>query len=958
MAITRISVRGARQHNLKNIDVEIPRNTLTVITGLSGSGKSSLAFDTIYAEGQRRYVETLSAYARQFLDQMERPDVDSIDGLSPSISIEQKTTSRSPRSTVGTITEIYDYLRLLYSSIGVPHCPNCGKPITRQSAEQIVQRVMSLTPDDRVMIMAPIARGRKGEFKKEMEKLVQHGFSRARVDGELVNLEDDLALDKRKNHTIEVVVDRLLVKPGIEHRLELSVGLAMKLGGGLVLVAVVNGDETLYSSRLACPDCGISVPQLEPRSFSFNSSYGACPECHGLGSRYDLDPAKVIVDWSKPILDGGLGPGSASQNLVRSIQLVVQAYGFDLATPFEKFPDKIQNLLLYGEPQRGGPRERKTGFLGILGYLKQNLESSTSDTYREYLLDFMSATECSVCHGKRLRPESLAVKVNGMSIADFTSLPIARAFDAARKIKLAGRELTIAGRVVHEITERLQFLYDVGLGYLSLGRSASTLSGGEGQRIRLATQIGSKLRGVLYVLDEPSIGLHHRDNGRLLAALENLRDLGNTVLVVEHDEETIRRANYVIDLGPGAGRHGGELVAAGTPAEIMDSPASLTGAYISGRQHIAMLSQRRSPNGKAITILGARENNLKNLDIVFPLGVMTVVTGVSGSGKSTLVNDILYRALAKQLYRSREEAGTHKAITGAELIDKVIRIDQSPIGRTPRSNPATYTGIFAAIRDLYAMLPESRERGYKPGRFSFNVPGGRCEACQGEGQRRIEMNFLPDVYVQCEVCGGRRYNHETLSVHYNGSSIADLLETPVSDVLQILENIPQVKQKLQTLVDVGLGYIHLGQSAVTLSGGEAQRIKLARELGKRQTGKTLYLLDEPTTGLHFDDVRKLLDVLHRLTDLGNTVIIIEHNLDVIRNADWILDLGPEGGEEGGRIVAQGTPEQVARVKKSYTGQALTSYFNGSEINRTAKNGSAKNGSVKSVLAPTGTGGLA
>jgi excinuclease ABC subunit A len=798
------------------------------------------------------------------------------------------------------------------------------------------------------MIMAPIVRGRKGEFKKEMEKLVQHGFSRARVDGELVNLEDDLALDKRKNHTIEVVVDRLLVKPGIEHRLELSVGLAMKLGGGLVLVAVVNGDETLYSSRLACPDCGISVPQLEPRSFSFNSSYGACPECHGLGSRYDLDPGKVIVDWSKPLLDGGLGPGSSSQNLIRSLQLVVLAYGFDLTTPFEKFPDKIQNLLLYGEPQRGG----KTGFLGVLGHLKQNLEASTSDTYREYLLDFMSATECSVCHGKRLRPESLAVKVNGMSIADFTSLPIARALGAARTIKLTGRELTIAGRIAHEITERLQFLHDVGLGYLSLGRSAATLSGGEGQRIRLATQIGSKLRGVLYVLDEPSIGLHHRDNGRLLAALENLRDLGNTVLVVEHDEETIRRADYVIDLGPGAGRHGGELVASGTPAEIMNSPASLTGAYISGRQQIAMLPQRRSPNGKALTVLGARANNLKNLDVVFPLGVMTVVTGVSGSGKSTLVNDILYRALAKQLYRSREEPGTHKAITGAELIDKVIRIDQSPIGRTPRSNPATYTGIFAQVRDLYAMLPESRERGYKPGRFSFNVSGGRCEACQGGGQRRIEMNFLPDVYVQCELCGGRRYNHETLSVHYNGSSIADLLETPVSDVLQILENIPQVKQKLQTLVDVGLGYIHLGQSAVTLSGGEAQRIKLARELGKRQTGKTLYLLDEPTTGLHFDDVRKLLDVLHRLTDLGNTVIIIEHNLDVIRNADWILDLGPEGGEEGGRIVAQGTPEQVARVKKSYTGQALTAYFNGS-----ATNGSARNGSATSVLAPTGTGEL-
>jgi len=949
MAITRISVRGARQHNLKNIDVEIPRNTLTVITGLSGSGKSSLAFDTIYAEGQRRYVETLSAYARQFLDQMERPDVDSIDGLSPSISIEQKTTSRSPRSTVGTITEIYDYLRLLYSSIGVPHCPNCGKPITRQSAEQIVQRVMALAPDDRVMIMAPIVRGRKGEFKKEMEKLVQHGFSRARVDGELVNLEDDLALDKRKNHTIEVVVDRLLVKPGIEHRLELSVGLAMKLGGGLVLVAVVNGDETLYSSRLACPDCGISVPQLEPRSFSFNSSYGACPECHGLGSRYDLDPAKVIVDWSKPLLDGGLGPGSASQNLIRSLHLVIQAYGFDLSTPFEKFPDKIQNLLLNGEPQRGG----KTGFLGILGHLRQNLEASTSDTYREYLLDFMSATECSVCHGKRLRPESLAVKVNGMSIADFTSLPIARALEAARSIKLTGREQTIAGRIAHEITERLEFLHNVGLGYLTLGRSAATLSGGEGQRIRLATQIGSKLRGVLYVLDEPSIGLHHRDNGRLLAALENLRALGNTVLVVEHDEETIRRADYVIDLGPGAGRHGGELVASGTPAEIMNSSASLTGAYIAGRSQIAMLDERRSPNGKAISILGARENNLKNLDVVFPLGIMTVVTGVSGSGKSTLVNDILYRALARQLYRSREEPGAHKSIAGADLIDKVIRIDQSPIGRTPRSNPATYTGIFAAVRDLYAMLPESRERGYKPGRFSFNVSGGRCEACQGEGQRRIEMNFLPDVYVQCEVCGGRRYNHETLSVHYNGSSIADLLEMPVSDALQILENIPQVKQKLQTLVDVGLGYIHLGQSAVTLSGGEAQRIKLARELSKRQTGKTLYLLDEPTTGLHFDDVRKLLDVLHRLTDLGNTVIIIEHNLDVIRNADWILDLGPEGGEEGGRIVAQGTPEQVARVKKSYTGQALTEYFNGSRKNGSPKNGSVKNGSAKNMPAPTG-----
>ena len=922
MGITKISVRGARQHNLKNIDVEIPRNTLTVITGLSGSGKSSLAFDTIYAEGQRRYVETLSAYARQFLDQMERPDVDSIDGLSPSISIEQKTTSRSPRSTVGTITEIYDYLRLLFSSIGTPHCPKCGRAVARQSAEQIVQRVMSLTPEERVMVLAPIVRGRKGEFKKEMEKLVEHGFTRARVDGELVNLEDQISLDKRRNHTIEVVVDRLLVRPGIEHRLELSVGLAMKLAGGLVQVAVVGGEEQLYSERMACPDCGINVPQLEPRSFSFNSAYGACPECHGLGSRYDFDPAKVIVDWSKPLLEGGLGPGSASQNLIHMLQITAAAHGLDLSTPFEKFPERIQNLLLCGEAGKGG----KTGFVGILAYLKRVLQESTSEGYRDFLLDYMSATECPACHGQRLRPESLAVKVNGISIADFTRLPVSRALEVASKIQLTGREAIIAARIVHEIVERLQFLNAVGLGYISLDRSAATLSGGEGQRIRLATQIGSKLRGVLYVLDEPSIGLHHRDNDRLLRSLEQLRDLGNTVLVVEHDEETIRRSDYVIDLGPGAGRHGGELVAHGTPEEIMRAPRSLTGAYISGRAQIEMLPQRRQSIGPGISILGARENNLKNLDVTFPLGVMMVVTGVSGSGKSTLINDILYRALAKTLYRSREQPGAHKAISGAENIDKVIRIDQSPIGRTPRSNPATYTGVFAQIRDLYAMLPESRERGYKPGRFSFNVSGGRCEACQGEGQRRIEMNFLPDVYVLCEVCGGKRYNQETLAVKYNGYSIADLLEMPVSDALPILENIPQVKQKLQTLVDVGLGYIHLGQSSVTLSGGEAQRIKLARELSKRQTGKTLYLLDEPTTGLHFDDVKKLLDVLHRLTDLGNTVIIIEHNLDVIRNADWIIDLGPEGGEDGGRIVAQGTPEQVARNRRSYTGQALAHYF--------------------------------
>lgn len=926
MAISKITVRGARQHNLKNISVEIPRNSFTVITGLSGSGKSSLAFDTIYAEGQRRYVETLSAYTRQFLDQMERPDVDSIDGLSPSISIEQKTTSRSPRSTVGTITEIYDYLRLLYASIGVPHCPQCGKPISRQTAEQIVQRVMQLKPEDRVMVMAPLVRGRKGEFKQELAKLAQHGFVRARIDGELRHLDEeleDIQLDKRKNHTIEVVIDRLLVKPGIEKRLEQSVATAMKLGNGLVQVAVVGGAEQLYSSRMACPDCGIDIPALEPRSFSFNSIYGACRECNGLGSKYDFDPAKVIVDWSKPLLDGALGPGSGSSYLQRMVELVAAAYKLDLATPFEKLPTKVQTLLLYGPEEKEAPR---LGFRGVLGFLKQNMEEATSEGYRDWLLGYMSATTCPACHGRRLRPESLAVKVNGLSIGDFTALPVSRAVTTAGEIVLNDREKLIAGRVLHEIKERLQFLNAVGLGYISLDRSAATLSGGEGQRIRLATQIGSRLRGVLYVLDEPSIGLHHRDNNRLLQALEALRDLGNTVLVVEHDEETIRRADYVIDLGPGAGLNGGALVAAGTPQEITSRPESLTGQYIAGTRAIKARFEPRATNGKGISVLGAHENNLRNIDVTFPLGVITVVTGVSGSGKSTLVNDILYKALARQLYRSREEPGAHKTISGAEHIDKVIRIDQSPIGRTPRSNPATYTGVFTHIRDLYAMLPESRERGYKAGRFSFNVSGGRCEHCQGEGERRIEMNFLPDIYVLCEVCGGKRYNHETLAVKFKDRSIADLLETSVSDALPVLADIPQIRQRLQTLEDVGLGYIKLGQSAVTLSGGEAQRMKLAKELSKRQTGRTLYLLDEPTTGLHFDDVSKLLEVIHRLTDLGNSVIIIEHNLDVIRNADWIIDLGPEGGEDGGRIVGQGTPEQVSKIKKSFTGQALAEHL--------------------------------
>ena len=928
MGLKKIVIRGARQHNLKNISLEIPRNTLTVITGLSGSGKSSLAFDTLYAEGQRRYVESLSAYARQFLDQMERPEVDSVEGLSPSIAIEQKTTTRSPRSTVGTITEIYDYLRVVYSAIGTPHCPNCGKPIARQSSEQIVQAVLSLKPDDRIMVLAPVVRGRKGEYKKELEKFAKEGYVRARVDGKLVSLDEPVALDRRKNHTIEIVVDRLLLKNGIAQRLEQSVETALKLTGGLVTIAVVNGEEHVYSEKLACPDCGISVPQLEPRSFSFNSPYGACTECHGLGSKYEFDPAKVIVDWTKPLFEGGLGPGSGTAALQRTLQIAAAAYHFHLETPFENLPRKTQNLILYGNPSYGGA-SKGLNFLGVLPFLEKNLQESTSDTYREWLTQYMSPAPCTACNERRLRPESLAVKIAGLSIADFTALSLADARAAVDKIrsKLNLRQRKIAGRPLSEIAERIDFLLGVGLGYLTLARSAATLSGGEAQRIRLATQIGSRLRGVLYVLDEPSIGLHARDNGRLLSTLETLRDLGNTVLVVEHDEETIRRANYVIDLGPGAGKAGGNLVASGAPEEIAANPASLTGQYLSGKMHIAVPEKRRSANGKRLSILGARGNNLKNIDVAIPLGLLTVVTGVSGSGKSTLVNDILYRALAAKLYRSREKPGEHRAVLGIEHLDKVIQIDQAPIGRTPRSNPATYTGVFAPIRELFAMLPESRERGYKPGRFSFNVKGGRCEACQGDGQRRIEMNFLPDVYVTCEVCRGKRYNAETLAVRYKGLSISDVLDLPIEDALKVLENIPAIQQKLQTLVDVGLGYVQLGQSATTLSGGEAQRTKLAKELSRRQTGRTLYILDEPTTGLHFDDVKKLLDVLNRLVSLGNTVLIIEHNLDVIKQADWIIDLGPEGGEAGGRVIAQGTPEQVARARKSYTGQILARALN-------------------------------
>ncbi len=940
MGLTKLVIRGARQHNLKNISVEIPRNSLTVITGLSGSGKSSLAFDTIYAEGQRRYVESLSAYARQFLDQMERPEVDVIEGLSPSIAIEQKTTTRSPRSTVGTITEIYDYLRVIYATVGVPHCPNCGKPITRQSSEQIVQSILHgeiCKPDDRIMILAPIVRGRKGAYRKELEKFAQDGYVRVRINGELYQLDELPVIDKRKNHTIEIVIDRLLVKQGIAARLEQSIATALKLASGLVTVAIVGGKEHTFSEKLACPDCGISVPQLEPRSFSFNSPYGACPACNGLGSKYDFDPSKIITDWTRPLFDGGLGPGSGSAILKRTLELGAYAHGFDLETPFEKFPARIQNMLLYGYPPTNGSASGENGsaekkakgekgfrFPGILKFLERNFEESNSDSYREWITQYMSATLCAVCHGKRLRPESLAVKLAHWSLADFTALSLSSARPAVDKIlkQLTERQKEIAARPLEEVAERIDFLLAVGLGYLSLDRSAATLSGGEAQRIRLATQIGSRLRGVLYVLDEPSIGLHARDNARLLGSLEHLRNLGNTVLVVEHDEDTIRRADFVVDLGPGAGNAGGYLVAQGKPQQIEATAESLTGQYLSGAAKIAVPEKRRSPNGKAIQILGASANNLKDVDVTLPLGLLTVVTGVSGSGKSTLVNDILYRALAQKLYRSSEAPASHREILGADQIDKVIEIDQAPIGRTPRSNPATYTGVFAPIRDLFAMLPESRERGYRPGRFSFNVKGGRCEACQGDGLRRIEMNFLPDVYVMCEVCRGRRYNSETLAVRYKGHSISDILNLPSSDALKLLENIPQIQQKLSTLVEVGLGYVTLGQSATTLSGGEAQRIKLARELSKRQTGRTLYILDEPTTGLHFDDVRKLLDVLQRLVDLGNTVLIIEHHLDVIKQADWIIDLGPEGGEGGGRIVAQGPPELVVRAKKSYTGQVL------------------------------------
>ncbi len=953
MAHDWIRVRGARVHNLRNIDVDLPREKLVVITGLSGSGKSSLAFDTIYAEGQRRYVESLSAYARQFLEQMEKPDVDLIEGLSPAISIEQKTTASNPRSTVGTVTEIYDYLRLLFANLGVPHCPNCGREIASQSLERIIDLVMTYPQDERINILAPIVRGRKGEFKKELEALRARGFSKARIDGQFRSLEDDIKLDRRKNHTIEGVVDRLIVRSGIERRLTESIETALQLASDVVVINSLDEGDRLFSRRMACVTCGISVPELSPRAFSFNSPHGACPACQGLGATWDVDPARVVPDASRSLLDGAIAPWvKGDRKLVReALTRLGDAHHIDLETPFAKLPKKQRDLVLFGPPGEAGARRARAttprskrgshapdpfglDFEGVIPNLRRRY-AEASWTVQEELEQYRALRVCAECNGERLKPESRAVRVKGRRVAEYVDLPIAEAREAFGSLKLTDRESIIAGRILKEIQDRLRFLSDVGVGYLTIGRSAATLSGGEGQRIRLATQIGSNLTGVLYVLDEPSIGLHQRDNRALLATLARLRDLGNTVVVVEHDEETIRKADYVVDLGPGAGEHGGRVIFQGLPPELLgtgprpaDAPPapgaleSLTGAYLRGERRIETPASRRPALRGEITIRNAHANNLKHVDVAIPLGTLTAVTGVSGSGKSTLVNEILYKALARKLYRASDDPGAHDRIDGVDLIDKVIEIDQSPIGRTPRSNPATYTGLFTFIRELFAMLPEARQRGFRPGRFSFNVKGGRCEACQGDGVIAIEMHFLPNVYVTCEECKGQRYNRETLEIRYRGKSIADVLDLTVDQALPLLENVPPIAHKLRTLQEVGLGYIELGQSATTLSGGEAQRVKLARELSKRGTGRTLYILDEPTTGLHFEDVRKLLDVLGKLADQGNTVLVIEHNLDVIRTADHVIDLGPEGGAEGGRVIAEGTPEQVARISGSHTGRFL------------------------------------
>ena len=936
----KIVVKGAKVHNLKNVSLEIPRDKLIVFTGLSGSGKSSLAFDTIYAEGQRRYVESLSSYARQFLGQMDKPDVESIEGLSPAISIDQKTTSRNPRSTVGTETEIYDYLRLLYARVGVPHCPKCGKEITQQSVDQIVDQIMELPERSKIMILAPIIRGRKGTHEKVLENIKKQGFVRARIDGEIYDLtEDEVKLEKNIKHNIEAVVDRIIVKDGIEGRLTDSIETSLKMAEGLVLVNIIGEEDRLYSEHFACADCGISIDELAPRMFSFNSPFGKCERCDGLGTLMEIDEDLVVPNKDLSIRGGAISTWGDSRMKEESwtycvLKALMDKYNFDLDTPYKDLPKKVQEVLMYGEPEKLKVTYTKENvkavynhsFEGEINNLRRRYMETNSDSMKAEIEKYMSDNPCPKCKGARLKPEALAVTVGGKNIFEFTKMAIREELDFINSIDFSEKDKIISSQIIKEIQSRLSFLINVGLDYLDLARTAGTLSGGEAQRIRLATQIGSQLMGVLYILDEPSIGLHQRDNDRLIATLKQLRDVGNTLIVVEHDEDTMREADYIVDIGPGAGEHGGEIVAAGTLEEIMGNENSLTGKYLTGAKKVELPEERRKGNGNFITVKGAKENNLKNVTAKFPLGTLTMVTGVSGSGKSTLVNEILYKGLNKIVNKAKDLPGKFKEITGYENVDKIIDIDQSPIGRTPRSNPATYTGTFDIIRELFSQTQEAKMRGYKPGRFSFNVKGGRCEACSGDGIIKIEMQFLSDVYVPCEVCKGKRYNRETLEVKYKGKNIADVLNMTVEEALEFFENIPRIKNKLQTLMDVGLGYIRLGQPSTQLSGGEAQRIKLAYELSKRSTGKTLYILDEPTTGLHIHDVNRLVKILQRLVDGGNTVIVIEHNLDMIKCADYIVDLGPEGGDKGGTIVATGTPEKIAEVKESYTGKYLKKYL--------------------------------
>jgi len=939
----KIVIKGARVHNLKNIDVEIPRDKFVVITGLSGSGKSSLAFDTIYAEGQRRYVESLSAYARQFLGQMDKPDVDNIEGLSPAISIDQKTTSRNPRSTVGTVTEIYDYLRLLFARIGRVHCHRCGRPIESQTVTQMVDQLMTFPERTRLQILAPLVRGRKGEHQKIFEDIKKQGYVRVRVDGEIKELEEPITLEKNKKHNIEVVVDRVIVKPGVENRLADSLEAALALADGVVFVNVGSEEKDLvFSEKFACVDCGISVEEITPRTFSFNSPFGACPQCSGLGFKLEIDPGLVVPNPALSLEDGAIEPWSSSSSnyYPQLLESVAKNYGFSLGTPFKDLPKDVQDIVLYGtqgerikfryKDRSGNVRYYEVPYEGVIPNLERRYREAQSEWVKSDVEEYMSVSPCPGCKGSRLRPEALAVFVGGKNIDQVTQLTISEALDFFEKLPLTEREKLIAFQVLKEIKSRLGFLVDVGLNYLTLNRTAGTLSGGEAQRIRLATQIGSSLVGVLYILDEPSIGLHQRDNERLIKTLKHLRDIGNTLIVVEHDEDTMLASDYIIDIGPGAGAEGGRVVACGTVEEIKTNPASITGQYLSGKKTIPIPPVRRPGNGKWLEIIGACENNLQNLNVSIPLGLFICVTGVSGSGKSTLINEILHKKLAAELHRAKAKPGKHKEIKGLEHLDKVIAIDQAPIGRTPRSNPATYTGVFDDIRATYAATAEAKVRGYKPGRFSFNVKGGRCEACKGDGIIKIEMHFLPDVYVPCEVCKGKRYNRETLEVKYKGKSIADVLDMTVDEAVEFFANIPRIHRKLKTLQDVGLGYVRLGQPATTLSGGEAQRVKLATELSRRTNGKTLYILDEPTTGLHMADIHKLLQVLQRLTDAGDTVLVIEHNLDVIKTADYIIDLGPEGGSGGGRVVAVGTPEEVVRVKESHTGRFLCKVLEGEQ----------------------------